>query len=120
MPPFIRPTSALKPLRRSNGAPRLSNFYVRLTVQDRPGAMAAITKRMSDENVSLESIVQKRPGLVHPGQAGEPRPGEANPDVTVVLITHDTTEEAMRRALAAIEADGKVTLRPQLIRIEEL
>jgi homoserine dehydrogenase len=38
----------------------------------------------------------------------------------VILITHETTEEAIRLALAAIEKDGKVSERPQMIRIEKL
>ena len=36
------------------------------------------------------------------------------------MITHETTEEAIRAALDAIEQDGKVSERPQMIRIEEL
>src|SRR5690606_19141505 len=68
MPPFIRSTRVLEPARNLDLNARLGNYYVRLSVYDRPGAMAAITKRMSDETVSLESIVQKRPGPVHPGQ----------------------------------------------------
>ena len=120
MPPFIRPTAALESARKLNLKAHQGNYYVRLSVYDRPGAMAAITKRMSDENVSLESIVQRRPGAVHPGQAWEPPPGAAEPAVNVILITHDTTEDAMRKALRAIEKDGKVTERPQMIRIEDL
>ena len=120
MPPFIRPTAALEEAKRVSLASRLGNYYVRLSVLDRPGAMASITKRMSDENVSLESIVQKRPGPVHPGQAGEPEPGAEQAAANVILITHDTTEEAMRKALRAIEEDGHVTERPQMIRIEDL
>ncbi len=38
----------------------------------------------------------------------------------IVIITHETTEAAIRTALDAIEADGKVAERPQMIRIEEL
>lgn len=120
MPPFIHSTAVLEPARSLDLNTRLGNYYVRLSVYDRPGAMAAITKRMSDENVSLESIVQKRPGPVHPGQAAEPPPGAAEAAVNVILITHDTTEDAMRRALRAIEQDGKVKGRPQMIRIEDL
>jgi len=120
MPPFIRPTSALAPGRPMKLQAHQGNYYVRLTVLDRPGAMAAIMRRMSDENVSLESIVQRRPGPVHPGQIAEPPPGAAEAAANVILITHDTTEEAMRKALRAIEKDGKVTERPQMIRIEDL
>ena len=38
----------------------------------------------------------------------------------MILITHETTEEAMRGALEAIEKDGNVSERPQMIRIEPL
>ncbi len=120
MPPFIHSTKVLEPARGMDLKSRLGNYYVRLSVYDRPGAMAAITRRMSDENVSLESIVQKRRGPVHPGQAAEPPPGTGERAVNVILITHDTTEDAMRNALWAIEADGHVAERPQMIRIEDL
>jgi homoserine dehydrogenase len=38
----------------------------------------------------------------------------------VTLITHETTEEAIRGALKAIHADGNVSEKPQMIRIEPL
>ena len=89
-------------------------YYVRLSVLDRPGAMAAITKRMGDRNVSLESIVQRRP---QPPSVGDARPASETA-APVILITHETSEENIRKALDAIEADGKVAERPQMIRIE--
>ena len=54
--------------------------------------------------VSLESIVQRRTASDAPGSDGGPEPGEP---VTrnVVLITHKTIEQAIRDALAAIEAE---------------
>jgi homoserine dehydrogenase len=39
--------------------------------------------------------------------------------VPVILITYATTEDAVRRALAAVEADGVIAETPQLIRIEK-
>jgi homoserine dehydrogenase len=36
------------------------------------------------------------------------------------MITHETTEERIRAAVEAIEQDGKVSERPQVIRIEKL
>jgi homoserine dehydrogenase len=36
------------------------------------------------------------------------------------MITHQTTEAAIRKALAAIENDGHVDQKPQMIRIEKL
>jgi homoserine dehydrogenase len=117
LPPFITPVAKLEPYRRARLGQHQGAYYVRLTVFDRPGAMASIARRMADENVSLESIVQRRPREALPGIGARPAPGSLTP---VVLITHETTEEAMRKALAAIEADGKVAEPPQMIRIEKL
>jgi homoserine dehydrogenase len=107
LPPFLKPVAQLKPFKRANLSGHYGSYYIRLSVLDRPGAMASIAKRMGDRGVSLESIVQKKPGT---SDAAAP----------VVLITHETTEENIRKALDAIEADGKVAARPQMIRIEEL
>ena len=79
--------------------------------------MAAIAKAMADQNVSLESVVQRRPRKALPGIDAKPQPGIPTP---VILITHETTEEAIRRALDAIEADGRVAEKPQMIRIEKM
>jgi homoserine dehydrogenase len=117
MPPFLRPVASLRPYKRAKLGHHQGAYYVRLSVYDRPGAMAAIAKRMGDQEVSLESIVQRRPRSALPGIGARPAPGTAAP---VILITHETTEEAMRRALAAIEKDGKVSEPPQMIRIEKL
>ena len=85
---------------------------------DKPGAMAGITKRMGDKGVSLESIVQRRPRI--PPSSAEDGSAAASIAAPVILVTHETTERAIREALAAIESDGNVAERPQLIRIEEL
>ena len=79
--------------------------------------MAAITKRMAEQDVSLESVVQRRPRKALPGIDARPEPGSQMP---IVLITHETTEAAIRKALDGIEKDGKVAGRPQMIRIEKL
>ena len=36
-------------------------YYIRLVAVDRPGSAATIARRMADENISLESIVQRHP-----------------------------------------------------------
>lgn len=118
LPAFIVPAQRLKPHTRARLGEHQGAYYVRLSVYDKPGAMAAIAKRMGDRGVSLESIVQRRaknsslPGAGSRGEPGAP--------ATVTLITHDTTEEAIRGALDAIEADGHVSEMPQMIRIETL
>jgi homoserine dehydrogenase len=63
---------------------------------------------MADGRISLESIVQR-------GQPGAAADGA----VPIVLITHATTEAAVREALERIVADGLVAGQPQVIRIEK-
>ena len=86
-------------------------------ISARPGVMASIAKRMADQEISLESVVQRRPKKALPGIGATPVPGTPT---AVVIITHDTTEAAIRKALDAIEGDGKVSETPQMIRIEKL
>jgi homoserine dehydrogenase len=115
--PFGRPAARLKPYRRAKLGQHQGAYYVRLSVFDRPGAMASIAGRMGERGVSLESIVQRRPRWALPGIDAKPKPGAPT---AVVLITHETTEEAIRAALSAIHADGNVSEPPQMIRIEPL
>jgi homoserine dehydrogenase len=106
LPTFSVPAAELKrlpasPMERHRGA-----YYVRLMVVDRPGVIADVTAALRDEQVSLESMLQR-------GRA----PDEAVP---VVLTTHDTDEAAMRRALDRIAALRTVVEPPHMIRIETL
>jgi homoserine dehydrogenase len=116
-PPFGVPAGQLSPYRRAKLGQHQGAYYVRLSVFDRPGAMASIAGRMAERGVSLESIVQKRPPGAQIGIAARGRPGAPTP---VVLITHETTEAAIRGALSSIGKDGNVSERPQMIRIEPL
>jgi homoserine dehydrogenase len=115
--PFVTPAAQLSPYKRAQLRRHQGAYYLRLSVFDKPGAMAAIATRMGEQNVSLESIVQRRPLLTLPGSDGLPEAGEPT---NVILITHKTNEQAIRNALAAIEADGKIADKPQVIRIEQL
>ncbi len=117
MAPFAVPAAKLKVYKRAKLGQHQGAYYVRMSAFDRPGVMAAITKRMAERDVSLESIVQRRPKALAPGI--EIRDGAGLP-TPVVIITHETTEEAIRKALDAIEADGKVAEKPQMIRIERM
>jgi homoserine dehydrogenase len=117
VPPFGVPAARLKPYKRAKLGQHQGAYYVRLSVFDRPGAMASIAKRMGDREVSLESVVQRRPRGARPGIDAKPKPGLPT---GVTLITHETTEEAIRAALDAIYKDGNVSETPQMIRIEPL
>ena len=116
VPTFGRPASALTPHRRAAMRAHEGGYYLRLTVYDRPGAFATIANRMAEQGISLESIVQRR-RTPHSGAPEHLAPAAPQP---VILITYETTEEAVRTALEQIHADGHIASEPQLIRIEPL
>jgi homoserine dehydrogenase len=107
--PFGLPVDGLEvaerlPMQRHEGG-----YYIRLSVFDRLGAAAAIATRMMEKNISLESIMQRRA----PNASDQTRES-----VPVILITHATSEHAVREALDAVVRDGYIAEKPQVIRIE--
>ncbi|TPK73040.1 homoserine dehydrogenase [Mesorhizobium sp. B2-3-3] len=105
-PVFGRPAKELKPYKKAQMRSHEGGYFIRLTVHDRIGVFAAIAKRMADNDISLESIVQHAVS------------GEAAAQKTVILVTHETTEAAVRKAVDGITKDGHLTDKPQVIRIE--
>ncbi len=102
---FGRPAVGLVKAPRAPMQRHEGGYYIRLAAVDRPGTAA-----------SLESIMQRgRDRRPHGGD--DPR--SANKPAPVALITYATTEDAVRRALAAIETDGVLAEKPQVIRIEK-
>ncbi len=114
VPAFGRPASNLTKPQRAPMQRHEGGYYIRLAAVDRPGSAASIAARLSEQNISLESIVQR-----HRGSHGGDDPKRAGAPVPVILITYATTEAAVRKALAAVEADGVIAEPPQLIRIEK-
>ncbi len=112
VPPLGMPTSELQPYRRAPMRAHAGGYYIRLNVRDVPGALAAITKRVGESGISLESVVQ-RPDLQVPIKRLDQEATR-----TLVLITHETLESAVREALDRVADDGFTTGAPQLIRIE--
>jgi len=110
--PFGRPTARLAAVRKAPMQRHEGGYYIRLMARDRPGTAATIAKRLAEQDISLESIVQRHdPG--EPAVNGKGRP------VPVILITYATTEDAVRKALAAVGRDRVISGRPQVIRIEK-
>ena len=105
VPTFGVPAAALSQLPGAAMERHEGAYYIRLMVVDQPGVIADIAAALRDEQVSLESMIQR-------GRA----PGEAVP---VVLTTHVTIEAAMRRALDRIAAQDTVLEPPRMIRIED-
>ncbi len=108
VPALGRPAKELEPYRRARMRSHEGGYFIRLTVKDHAGVFAAIAGSMAAQDISLESIVQHRVAQ------------ESDSDLqTIILITHETTESAVRTALEAIEADSALAGKPQMIRIEK-
>jgi homoserine dehydrogenase len=105
-PVFGRPAKELRPYKKAQMRSHAGGYFIRLTVHDRIGVFAAIARRMADNDISLESIVQHADGK------------EALAQKTVILVTHETTEAAVRKAVEGVTKDGHLTSKPQVIRIE--
>jgi homoserine dehydrogenase len=107
VPAFGVPAAHLSPYRKAKLKAHEGGYYVALELHDRPGAVAGVARRLAEMKISIESIVQRAPqseALTAP----------------FILITHDTLESSMRRALSRISADGHAAAKPRMIRIERL
>ena len=85
---------------------RRGAYYVRLMVSDKPGVIADVTAAFRDEQVSIESMIQ--------------RARSRTEAVPVVLNMHECEEAAMQRALAKSATLDSVVETPTMIRIESL
>jgi homoserine dehydrogenase len=112
--PFGRPTASLKAAGKAPMQLHEGGYYIRLLAVDKPGTAATIATRLAEQQISMESIVQRHRGP----QGGKDARLASNP-VPVILITYATTEDAVRRALAAVKSDKVISAEPQLIRIEK-
>jgi homoserine dehydrogenase len=111
-PPFGRPAALLKTVRKAPMQRHEGGYYIRLQARDRPGTAATIATRLAEQEISLESIVQRH-------LKGVAREDSKSGSVPVILITYATTEDAVRKALAAVGRDKVISGRPQVIRIEK-
>ena len=82
-----------------------SEWYVRLTVADRPGVMSNITQTLADRDISIESLVQKAPLS---GQS----------EVPIVLLTHQTPGSVISEAIEEITGLPDVQSDYALLRVE--
>ncbi len=83
-------------------------YYLRFDVGDTPGVLGVITSALGRESVSIEHMVQ------------EGRADAENRAVSVLMITHETQEGALLRALEAIGREAFLASKPRFIRIEDI
>ncbi len=103
-PAFGRPAATLKPLTPSDPGAAVSAYYLRFEVLDVPGVLAEIAGHLAEARVSIGSMVQRA------RSPGEP--------VSIVMITHETSQACVERALKAIATSDKVRARPCMIPME--
>ena len=111
--PFGRPVAKLRTTTKAPMERHEGGYYIRLMARDLAGTAATIATRLAEQKISIESIVQR-----HPNGGSETVGGKPSP-VPVILITYATSEDAVHRALQAVQKDKVITGRPQVIRIEK-
>jgi homoserine dehydrogenase len=79
-------------------------YYLRVMMQDRPGALSRVAGILGDNDISIANVIQKGRGT-----------REAVP---VVMLTHEARERNMRAALAAIDVLPQVATPTMMIRVE--
>jgi homoserine dehydrogenase len=84
-----------------------TSYYLRICVADKLGVMADITRILADGAISIDAMLQK-----------EPADGETQTDI--IILTHQTQEKHVDRAIVAIEALSTVVAKVTRIRLEEL
>ena len=106
VPVLGTPAASLAPYKRAQMQSHEGGYFIRLTVADRTGVFASIAARMAENAISLESIVQRS------------KPDSSAMSKTIILVTHATMENSVRKAVDAIKAESYLVGEPQVIRIE--
>lgn len=84
-----------------------TSYYLRMRVQDKPGALADITRILADEQISIDALIQKEPG-------------EGEDQTDLIMLSHRTREKRINVAISKIEALTVITGKVIRIRMEEL
>ena len=82
-------------------------YYLRMSVVNQPGVMAAIATIFGSSNISIDTILQKGSG-------------HTNENVTIIMLTQNTRERNMITALKQVETLDTVKGQVTRIRIEQL
>src|SRR5947209_11827574 len=112
--PFARPIAQLLETKKAPMERHEGGYYIRLLARDLAGTAATIATRLAEQKISIESIVQR-----HAEGVDENGAARKASQVPVILVTYATHEDAVRRALQAVQHDKVISGRPQLIRIEK-
>jgi len=84
-----------------------TSYYLRIRVADKLGVVADVTRILADSTISIDAMLQKEPGE-----------GETQTDI--IILTHQTQEKQVDKAINAIEGLSTVVGKVTRIRLEEL
>jgi len=107
LPTFGQPAAALKPAVPAKSATP-APYYLRMTLLDKPGALAKIATCLGDAGVSIDQMRQIN------------QPGEEDDDAIVIFVTHKAAPGDIAHALTRFQQTGVLVGTPVAIRIEEL
>lgn len=104
IPVFGQPAATLAeaPVART-GLP--APYYLRMKLQDKPGALARIAAILGDAGVSIDRMRQY---------------GHSEPAAPVLIVTHKTTRAVLDQALEAMRGIDVIAAEPVALRIELL
>ena len=78
-----------------------SSWFIRLSVSDEPGVLASIAGTFSENNVSIESVIQEGRGV----------------QAELVLVTHEAPEKDMQNSIKQISSLDSVTSVTSTLRV---
>ena len=99
-----------------------SRYYLRLTVEDRSGVIAKVSKVLGDTDISIASVLQREAPDPKPGQPrhecrGQP-PSPAAGGIPLIFMLHTAKDRAVRDAVAEIDQLPIVKDKTIVIRVE--
>ena len=107
LPTFGIPAAALAaPVPASSATP--APYYLRMTLLDKPGALAKIAPCLGEAGISIDQMRQ-----LH-------RPGDRAEDAVVLIVTHKAAPADVAHATGRFAATGVLVGQPVAIRIEEV
>jgi homoserine dehydrogenase len=101
-PVFGLPATTLAPAAPATAGPA-APYYLRMTLDDKPGALAKIAKVLGEAGVSIDRMRQY---------------GHQDTSAPVLIVTHKTTADALAVALGAMSQTDVLIGTPVALRIE--
>lgn len=86
---------------------RVGAYYIRFLVKDIRGVISNITSILNENSISLDSIVQDSKN-------------KKKSEVNIVVITHETKEKNINKAIELVNKLESVLEQPRVIRVEKI